>query len=515
MRNSKKTENDISVSETGVDAGLIAELRRFVQGRVPEYGAIAQDIWEHPEVAFQEKRSSALYRDRLASRGFTVTEFPELENSFVAEKLTRGGAAASVRDAASAATLDAASGVTKGRGRKRTVPAVPEAADLPVIGFMGEYDALPGMSQVCATERRPRQEGAPGHACGHNLLGAGSLAAAEALAHLLESRGVAARVRYYGCPAEESLGRIPMVKAGRFGDASAVLTWHPADVNTPHRYLTSANLAAVFSFKGRASHAGMAPYAGRSALDAVQLFNLSMEFMREHLEPGVMLHYVVSDGGQRPNIVPEKAASFLYIRAPSASMVRSVMKRLTKAARGASLMTETSFAVEIKHGKCDYRPNETIQNLLLAAMRALPLPEPSAEERDFAGKLQATVAKEDRPATLLPIGAPESLLKAPIHSGVGDFGAGKRIGGSLDTGDVSYVVPVGQMNAATWPLGVGAHTWQSCAASGSPWAFKAMGWAGMAMALTGFWLAAEPGLLAAAQAEFRAGAVPYRSTMDL
>jgi aminobenzoyl-glutamate utilization protein B len=152
-----------------------------------------------------------------------------------------------------------------------------------------------------------------------------------------------------------------MVKAGRFGDASAVLTWHPADVNTPHRYLTSANLAAVFSFKGRASHAGMAPYAGRSALDAVQLFNLSMEFMREHLEPGVMLHYVVSDGGQRPNIVPEKAASFLYIRAPSASMVRSVMKRLTKAARGASLMTETSFAVEIKHGKCDYRPNETIQ----------------------------------------------------------------------------------------------------------------------------------------------------------
>ncbi|HEY9055241.1 MAG TPA: peptidase dimerization domain-containing protein, partial [Rectinemataceae bacterium] len=282
-----------------------------------------------------------------------------------------------------------------------------------------------------------------------------------------------------------------------------------------HRYLSSANLAAVFSFKGRASHAGMAPHAGRSALDAAQLFNLSLEFMREHLEPGVLLHYVISDGGQRPNIVPESAATFLYIRAPSAAAVRSVMKRVGKAAQGACLMTETRHSVEIKHGKCDYRPNETIQDALLEAMRSLPLPEPSEAELEFARKLQATVAKEDRPATLLPIGAPAQLLKNPLHREVGDFGSGKRIGGSLDTGDVSYVVPVGQMNAAAWPLGVGAHTWQSCAASGSSWAFKAMRWAGSAMALAAFRLAAEPGLLAAAQAEFRAKAVPYRSTMDL
>jgi aminobenzoyl-glutamate utilization protein B len=487
MNNRNKTFNHVETKRIGIDTGLVAELRRFVDERASEYDVIAQDIWEHPEIAFQEKRSSALYRERLASQGFIVTELPELENSFVAEKV--------VRDEA---------GVL-----------APAPVDLPIIGFMGEYDALPGMSQACSTERQPREVGAPGHACGHNLLGAGSLVAVEALVQLLESRGVAARVRYYGCPAEESLGRIPMVKAGRFSDASAILTWHPADVNTPHRYVTSANLAVVFSFKGRASHAGMAPYAGRSALDAAQLFNLSMEFMREHLEPGIMLHYVVSDGGQRPNIVPENAATFLYIRAPSAATVRAVMKRLTKAARGACLMTETSFKAEIKHGKCDYRPNETIQDALLEAMRALPLPKPSAEEKEFAKKLQGTVAKEDRPATLLPIGAPASLLKAAIHAEVGDFGAGKRIGGSLDTGDVSYVAPVGQMNSATWPLGVGAHTWQSCAASGSPWAFKAMRWAGMSMALTGFRLAAEPKLLAAARAEFKATAEPYRSTMDV
>ncbi len=491
MGNIKKTSSRADDKNTGVDEGLVAELQRFANERAVEYDTIAQNIWEHPEIAFQEKRSSALYRERLASQGFIVTELPELENSFMAEKSIRGGAGEATHEAASM------------------------AAGLPVIGFMGEYDALPGMSQACATERRPRQEGAPGHACGHNLLGAGSLVAAEALVQLLERRGVAARVRYYGCPAEESLGRIPMVKVGRFSDASAILTWHPADVNTPHRYVTSANLAAVFAFKGRASHAGMAPYAGRSALDAAQLFNLSMEFMREHLEPGVMLHYVVSDGGQRPNIVPESAATFLYIRAPSAAMVRAVMARLTKAARGACLMTETSFTVEIKHGKCDYRPNETIQDALLEAMKALPLPQPSTEEKDFAKKLQTTVAKEDRPATLLPIGAPATLLKAPIHAEVGDFGSGKRIGGSLDTGDVSYVAPVGQMNSATWPLGVGAHTWQSCAASGSTWAFKAMRWAGMTMALAGFRLAAEPALLAKAQAEFKAGAVPYRSTMDI
>ena len=454
---------------------LVSEILGFAQGSADAFDRIAQDIWEHPEVAFNEERSSRLYMERLASQGFEVTEFSELPHSFMAEK---------------------------GRG-----PG-------PLIAFMGEYDALPGMSQACVPERRPTAEGAPGHACGHNLLGAGSLAAAEILAAAMESMGVAGRVRFYGCPAEESLGRIPMVKAGRFDDASAILTWHPADVNTPHRYLTSANLAAVFSFRGRASHAGMAPYAGRSALDAAQLFNISLEFMREHLEPGVMLHYVVSDGGQRPNIVPERAATFLYIRAPSAAMVRAVMKRVSKAARGACLMTETSLSVEIKHGKCDYRPNDVIQDALLEAMRVLPLPKPSPEEREFAKKLQATVAKEDRPATLLPIGVSASLLKSAIHGEVGDFGRGRRIGGSLDTGDVSYVVPVGQMNAATWPLGVGAHTWQSCAASGSSWAFKAMRWAGTAMALAGFRLASEPALLAAAQAEFRASAVPYRSTMD-
>ena len=170
----------------------------------------------------------------------------------------------------------------------------------------------------------------------------------------------------------------------------------------------------------------MAPQAGRSALDAVQLFNLSLEFMREHLGPGILLHYVISDGGQRPNIVPEKAATFLYVRAPIADTVRTVMKRIMKAAQGAALMTETSFSTEIKHGKCDYRPNDAIQDLLREAMDALPLPVPTAEETAFARSLQATVEKGDRKATLEPIGAPVELLKAPIHLTLGDFWKGKE-----------------------------------------------------------------------------------------
>jgi len=452
-----------------------AEIAEFVARHGAEYDAISRDIWEHPEVAFHEERSSAIYEKRLASKGFSVTEYPEMKHSFVAERGSGG----------------------------------------PIIAFMGEYDALPGMSQVCGIEKKPANEGAPGHACGHNLLGAGSLAAAETLAHILEARGIPGRVRYYGCPAEESLGRIPMVKAGRFSDADAIMTWHGADVNTPHRYTSSANLSLVFSFKGRASHAGMAPQAGRSALDAVQLFNLSLEFMREHLSPGILLHYVISDGGDRPNIVPAHAATFLYVRAPTADIVPLVMKRIMKAAQGAALMTETSFTSEIKAGKCDYRPNYAIQDLLYRAMGSLPLPVPTPEELAFAKSLQATVEKDDRKATLAPIGAPLELLKSPIHRTLGDFGEGKRIGGSLDTGDVSYVVPVGQMNAATWPLGIGAHTWQSCAASGSTWAFKAMRWAGSCMALAGFGLVTEPEILAAAKAEFKASARPYRSTMDL
>jgi aminobenzoyl-glutamate utilization protein B len=440
-----------------------------------EYEAIAKDIWENPEVAFEEKRSSGIYMDRLRSKGFRIEEFPEMKHSFVAEK---------------------------GSGN-------------PVIGFMGEYDALPGMSQACSTEKSALRAGAPGHACGHNLLGAGSLAAAETLAAILEAEKLPGRVRFYGCPAEEALGRIPLVKAGRFNDVDAMMTWHPADVNTPHRYVTSANLAIVFSFKGRASHAGMAPQAGRSALDAVQLFNLSLEFMREHLGPGILLHYVISDGGQRPNIVPERAATFLYVRAPLAETIGAVMKRIMKAARGAALMTETSFSTEIKHGKCDYQPNDKVQDTLAEALGILPLPVPTSEEREFAKSLQATVGKKDRPATLDPIGAPRALLKAAIHDQVGDFGRGKRIGGSLDTGDVSYVVPTGQMNAAAWPLGVGAHTWQSCAASGSTWASKAMLWAGASMALAGFLLASEPKRLAAAKKEFAATKRPYKSTMDM
>ncbi|HWP68635.1 MAG TPA: amidohydrolase [Rectinemataceae bacterium] len=458
-----------------ISADAALDVSRIIEGKAADYDRISRDIWEHPEIAFHEERSSSIYRDRLESKGFKVTEYPEMKHSFVAERGSGG----------------------------------------PVIAYMGEYDALPGMSQACSVERKPVLEGAPGHACGHNLLGAGSLAAAETLAALLEERSLPGRVRFYGCPAEESLGRVPLVKAGRFNDADAVMTWHPADVNTPHRYTTSANLAIVFSFTGRASHAAMAPQAGRSALDAVQLFNLSLEFMREHLAKGILLHYVISNGGQRPNIVPEKAATYLYVRAPVADTVRGVMKRIMKAARGAALMTETSFTTEITHGKCDFVPNDTIQDLLGEAMRALPLPKPKAEELSFARELQATVMKADRRASLDMIAAPVELLKSPLHGEVGDFGRGMRSGGSIDTGDVSYIAPTGQMNAATWPLGVGAHTWQSCAASGAPWAFKAMHWAGACMALAGYSLATDPALLGAARAEFRKTATPYRSTMDL
>jgi aminobenzoyl-glutamate utilization protein B len=462
---------------------VLADVGAIAGANAAEYDRIALDIWEHPEPSYEEVRSSAVYRDRLESQGFRVSPCPEMDHSFIAEKGSGG----------------------------------------PVIAYMGEYDALPGMSQACVAERKPAAEsspagapaGAPGHACGHNLLGAGSLAAAETLAALLEKRGLPGRVRYYGCPAEEALGRIPLVKAGRFADADAVMTWHPADVNTPHRYTTNANLSVVFSFTGRASHAGMAPQAGRSALDAAQLFNMSMEFMREHLDKGILLHYVITDGGKRPNIVPETAATWLYVRAPKAEIIRKVMKRLEKAARGACLMTETSFTRQIKAGKCDYKPNDVIQDILLAAMETLPLPEPEEGELQFARALQATVDKADRPATLDPIGAPRALLKFPLHGEVGDFGAGCRIGGSLDTGDVSYVAPTGQMNSATWPLGVGAHTWQSCAASGSPWARKAMRWAGTTMALAGYLLATRPELLAKAASEHRSTFEPYRSTMDL
>ncbi len=454
---------------------MILSIRDYVEARAGEYDSLALDIWERPEMSGEEARSSAVHRDRLASSGFEIREFPEMAYSFSAEK---------------------------GSGR-------------PVIAIMGEYDALPGMSQACSATREPRVAGAPGHACGHNLLGVGSLAAAEALAAALAESGRPGTVRYYGCPAEEALGRIPLVKAGRFDDADAALTWHPADVNTPHRYTTSANVAMIFRFRGRASHAAMAPHAGRSALDGVQLFNLGLEFLREHVERGTLIHYVISDGGARPNIVPESAATTLYLRAPTAEALRLAAARVVKAAKGAAMMTETKASWEITHGKCDFIPNDAIHDRVAGAMRDLPPPAPSADEAAFARALAATVPRRDREATLAMIGAPLGLLKRAVHAEAGDFGAGYRIGGSLDTGDVSYVVPTGQLNAATWPLGVGAHTWQSCAASGSSFAFRRMRWAAALLAETGFALATEPGLLEAAKAEHAGKSRPYRSTMDL
>lgn len=450
-------------------------MARFIEARAGEYDALALDIWEHPETAGNEARSSGVHRDRLAASGFAIREFPELAYSFAAEKGSGG----------------------------------------PVIALMGEYDALPGMSQACAARREPRERGSPGHACGHNLLGMGSLAAAEALAAALGEAGVSARVRYYGCPAEEALGRIPLVKAGRFDDVDAALTWHPADVNTPHRYTTSANIGMVFRFKGRASHAAMAPHAGRSALDGVQLFNLGLEFLREHVEKGTLIHYVISDGGQRPNIVPESAATTLYLRAPTAEALRRVSARVVKVAKGAAMMTETRAIWEVTHGKCDFIPNDAIHDRVAEAMRLLPPPVPDATELAFAKAMAATVPRRDRESTLSMIGAPLGLLRKADHGEAGDFGSGYRIGGSLDTGDVSYVTPTGQLNAATWPLGIGAHTWQSCAASASSLALARTRWAAAILAAVGYALATEPALLAAAKAEHRAKAGPYRSTMDL
>jgi aminobenzoyl-glutamate utilization protein B len=450
----------------------------LVNASAGECDELARDIWEHPEPAFHEERSAELHRKFLASRGFTLRDCPEMPHSFIAEK-GEGGA---------------------------------------VIGFMGEYDALPGMSQACEAERRPLVEGGPGHACGHNLLGVGSLAAAAAAAEALEAEGLPGRVRYYGCPAEEALGRIPLLKAGRFDDLGAALTWHPADVNTPHRYTTNANVALVIRFAGKASHAAMAPHAGRSALDGAQIMNIGIEFLREHVAPGTLLHYVITEGGMKPNIVPDSAAVSLYVRGPDAATVRSSLKRVIDCARGAAIMTGTRVSWEITHGKCDYIPNDAIQDAMLDAMRDISLPGAEPGDVAFAKALAAGLSRKEREPSLAMIGAPAKLLARPLHREVGDFGRGFRVGGSLDVGDVSYVVPTGQMNAATWPLGVGAHTWRSCAASGTAYAARMARWAAAVLAATGFRLLTEPELLAAAAAEHRAarrGKGPWRSTMDL
>ena len=429
--------------------------------------ALARDIWEHPQVGFAEEYASDLIAGVLREAGFRVQKpVAEIPTAFVAER---------------------------GSGS-------------PVIGILGEYDALPGLSQKVLAQKEPVEEGGPGHACGHNLLGVAGLGAALAVKATLESSAVSGTIRYYGCPAEETLiGKVFMARDGLFDDLDAALTWHPMYANTLWASASTAVNSFKLSFHGRSAHAAGAPEAGRSALDAVMLTDVGVNYLREHIPSDVRIHCVVTHGGEAPNIVPAYAQSWYYVRAPKRSQLEQIYERVLNVARGAALMTETTLEVELVAACHDFLPNETLGRVMLRNMKELGPPPFDAEDRAFAEELKATLPPDMLEDVLRAHGRTREEIGDPLCTVVLDD-AGMLAKGtvqpvSTDVGDVSHITPTAQITTCCMPLGVPVHSWQTTAATGSEIGFKGMMLAARVLALSVLDLLTSQGTLSAAREE--------------
>ncbi len=437
----------------------------LVDARYDRTAAVARAIWDFAELGYQENRSSALLQAELAKEGFKVTKgVAEIPTAFVAEW-----------------TNDKAKGG-------------------PVIGLLAEFDALPGISQADTAERKPDAKSAA-HACGHNLFGSGSVTAAIALSQWLKATETPGTVRLYGTPAEEGgSGKVYMVRAGLFDDVDFAIHWHPSSINSAAAQTSLANRSAKFRFQGTAAHAAGAPAQGRSALDGVEAMNMMVNMMREHITMDSRIHYVITDGGKAPNVVPEFAEVFYYVRHSETGEVEAMWKRLEDAARGAALGTGTRVEWEIIHGNNPLLVNETLARVMDAKLRQVGGMKLTAEEARFATEIGTTLA------------APRPVTQAAEIQPYG-----KSLGyGSTDVGDVSWATPTVGLNTATWAPGTPAHSWQSAAASGTSLGAKGAQLAAKAMTLMAIQLYTDPALRQAARAEFDASRGPnyvYRSLL--
>lgn len=457
-------------------------MEQWIEDNRSDFIEMADALWREPEVSYQEEKSSRLQKTYCERIGFRVRELETIQRyAFIAEA---------------------------GSGK-------------PVIGLLGEFDALPGLSQNVSARQDPVVPGGPGHGCGHNLLGTASLAAASAIKQVLENGRLKGTVRYYGCPAEEQLGKPVLARAGVFSDLDAALCWHPADINTVAAYSTNASIELAFRFTGIPAHAAQVPHLGRSALDALTLTGIGVEFLREHMSPTARVHYIYTSGGERPNIVPAHASGAFQVRSPRMKDLLPLLKRVIDVAKGAALMTGTEVSYQILHGCYDVLPNSVLSDLLYTQMEKIPLPEYTAEEIEFARSLASTLTEDQKRNTLLGLGldakTADQLLSQPIHRDIGYWGKGWTIPASTDVGDVSHIVPTAQINTATYPVGIGSHTWQATASSGSSLGMKGMLYAAKVLASTTWDLLEHSVWIEKAWEEFRrtGGEEPYLAAIDL
>ena len=441
------------------------QLVDWLEERSGRFTAMSDAIWREPQLALKETFACKLQSDDLRVEGFRIREqVGGLPTAFVAEW----------------------------------------GSGAPILGFVGEYDALPNLSQADGPEQNPLVPGGAGHGCGHNLLGTASLAAAVALKSWLEATGRPGTVRYYGCPAEETLtGKVFMARDGVFADLDAALTWHPGWINTVGKGSSLAMDSLKFRFHGRTAHAAMSPDLGRSALDAVELMNVGTNFLREHVADAVRIHYVITNGGGAPNVVPDDAEVWYFVRAPRRAQVDEVTARIRKIAQGAALMTETTMAEQYLCGCYNVLPNLFLADLAFAAMNEVGPLEFTEEEHTYARRIVAAYPESTRAPLLATIGLPQTLLSESLLGGLyAAQNEGKAMPGSTDVGDVSWIAPTVSVEAATWALGVPAHSWGITATGAMSIGHKGMLHAAKTMALTAYELFEDPSKLERARAEF-------------
>ena len=443
---------------------------------------VSKQVWDCSELGYQETRSAAVLADTLEELGFEVERgVAGIPTAFLASYGSGG----------------------------------------PVIAIMGEYDALPGLSQDAVPYPQPRNKGGNGHGCGHNLLGVGSLAASMGVKQAIQSGELEGTIRYYGCPAEEGgSGKVFMVREGLFDEVDMALCWHPTSVNATLNMNMLAVRGLYFRFRGRTAHASADPHQGRSALDGVELMNVGVNYLREHVIPEARMHYVITNGGGlAPNVVPDYAEVFYLLRAPRMDQVDHINDRVKDVARGAALMSGTEVEIVFDNATSNMVLNTPINQVLQAKMQELGAPTFTDEEKAFGNAIAATLPENayDGLAELMGVSPtqanmlfsenplPEMML--PLMD------SGRVYPASTDVGDVSWVTPTGQIGTVCQVVGTPGHSWQVSAQSGMEIGFRGMLYAGKVMGLTAAEFMRDPELLARARTEFetKIAATPYVS----
>lgn len=448
---------------------------QLVDAKRQPFEALSDRVWGMPEIAYTEYRSVAEHTAMLKEQGFRITENVAGIPTAVMGEAGEGG---------------------------------------PVIAFLGEYDALPGLSQEAnIAEPRPVAGGGHGHGCGHNMLGSAALLAATALKDWLAETGRPGRVRYFGCPAEEGgAAKAFMVRAGAFDDVDVAITWHPASTTRVDEALSLANTRMDFHFTGRASHAAAAPHLGRSALDAVELMNVGVNYMREHMPSDARIHYAMLDsGGIAPNVVQASAKVRYAIRARDLAGMLELNERVKKVAEGAALMTETKVSISIMSAVSNMLGNTPLEEAMFQNIQRLgPVPFDDAD-RAYAAQIQATLSEADILNDYRRTGV-EPRENTPLCDFVIPRDArGVPMVGSTDVADVSWKVPTIQARVATHAIGTPGHSWQITAQGKAPAAHKGMVHAAKIMAGTAIDVMSDETLLARAKKDHqeRTTRTPY------